>query len=304
MTLRVGVGLPVSGAWATTDLMRDVAVLADDLGYDSIWAFQRLLHPVDEEWGPPYHAVLDPLVSLGFVAASTTRIRLGVAVLNLPFYAPVVLAKSLVTLDRVSDGRLDVGLGIGWAWQEFAAVGAPMQGRGARADEFVAVLRAVMGPDPVSYEGEFYQVPASMIDPKPVQDPLPILLGGTVDAALRRAGRIADGWVSSSRVDLATIHRSIEVVRAAAAEAGRDPDRLRFVSRGVVRLADEPGPAGRKPLQGDVDQIRADLDSIAEAGVTEVFLDLNWDPRLVAEDVTEDRARAEAERTLRALAPR
>lgn len=303
MTLLLGTGLPVSGPWATPAALREVAALAEDLGYHSAWAFQRLLHPLDEEWGAAYHAVLDPLVALSYVAASTSRIRLGVAVLNLPFYPPVLLAKSLATLDRVCGGRLDVGLGIGWAQQEFTAVGASMAGRGARADEFVAVLRTVLGPDPVEHAGELYQVPPSRIDPKPVQDPLPLLLGGTADAALRRAGRIADGWISSSRTDLTRIGRSIELVRTAAADAGRDPDALRFVSRGVVRLTESPGDSDRRPLEGDVAQVRGDLDALAAVGVTEVFLDLNWDPRAAGDDVDEASALAHATWTLRSLAP-
>ncbi len=301
--MRIGVGLPVSGAWATPGTMHAVATLAEDLGYDSLWAFQRLLHPVDGEWGQAYHAVLDPLVSLAYVAASTTRVRLGVAVLNLPYYPPVLLAKSLVSLDRLCQGRLDVGLGIGWAPEEFAAVGASMAGRGARAEEFVAVLRTVFGPDPVRFDGELYQVPPSRIEPKPVQDPLPLLLGGGVEAALQRAGRIADGWISSSKTNLTRIGRSIEIVRAAAVAAGRDPDRLRFVSRGVVHLTDAPAGEDRRPLQGDVEQVRADLAALAAVGVTEVFLDLNWDPRTVADDVDEATGAAHAERTLRSLAP-
>lgn len=303
MTLVLGTALPVSGPWATPAALRQVAALAEDLGYHSAWAFQRLLHPVDEEWGAPYHAVLDPLVALSYVAATTSRIRLGVAVLNLPFYPPVLLAKSLATLDRVCDGRLDVGLGIGWAQQEFTAVGASMAGRGARAEEFVAVLRAVLGPDPVEHAGELYRVPPSRVDPKPVQDPLPLLLGGTADAALRRAGRIADGWISSSRTDLTRVGRSIDLVREAAAAAGRDPDTLRFVSRGVVRLTGSPGGPDRRPLEGDVAQVLDDLAALDQVGVTEVFLDLNWDPRAVGDDVDEATALEHADWTLRSLAP-
>src|SRR5205807_6917419 len=128
-----------------------------------------------------------------YVAAATETVRLGVAVVNLPFYAPVVLAKQLTTLDAVSAGRLDVGLGLGWAREEFVATGAPYTGRGARAEEFVACLKAIWTEDPVSYDGEHYQVPPSRVEPKPVQRPHPpVLLGGAAEPALRRAGRVAD----------------------------------------------------------------------------------------------------------------
>lgn len=300
----LGMGLPVSGTWATPEAMRQVATRAEDLGFASVWAFQRLLHPVDEDWGAVYHAVADPVAALSYVAAATERIRLGIAVVNLPFYAPVVLSKSLTTLDRLSHGRLDVGLGLGWAPQEFTAAGVPMERRGARAEEFVACLKAVWTQPEVEFHGEFYDIPRSRVDPKPVQQPHPpLLLGATAEPALRRVGRIADGWVSSSRLDLTSIDRSIAVVRAAAEQAGRDPARLRFVVRGVVRLTDGDGPSDRRPLQGSAAQVRDDLARLDQVGVTEVFVDLNWDPRSVSDGVDEASALANADRVLDAFAP-
>jgi probable F420-dependent oxidoreductase len=299
----LGVGLPVSGAWATPENMVHVATRAEELGYTSLWSFQRLLHPVDEDWGAVYHGVVDPVTALAFVAGSTSRIRLGLAVVNLPFYSPIVLSKALTTVDIVSKGRLDVGLGLGWAQQEFEAVGVPMAGRGARAEEFVACLKAIWTEQEVEHHGQFYDVPLSRVEPKPVQQPHPpLLMGGTADVALRRIGRIADGWISSSRTDLATIGESVDVVRSAAAEAGRDPSGLRFVTRGVVRMG-QTSTGDRVPLQGTADQIRGDLAALAASGVTEVFLDLNWDPDTVSADIDADTALDHAERVLTALAP-
>jgi probable F420-dependent oxidoreductase len=302
-TPALGLGLPVSGAWATPENMQHVAVRAEELGYASLWSFQRLLHPVDEDWGAVYHGVVDPVAALAYVAGCTSRIRLGTAVVNLPFYSPIVLSKALTTVDIVSKGRLDVGLGLGWAAAEFEAVGVPMEKRGARAAEFVECLKALWTQSEVEFHGQFYDVPLSRVEPKPVQQPHPpILMGGTADAALRRIGRIADGWISSSRTDLTTIGESIDLIRSAAAEAGRDPGALRFITRGVVRL----GPvssAERVPLQGSADQIRGDLQALAAAGVTEVFLDLNWDPETVADDVGAAAALDNAERVMTELAP-
>ncbi|HEY5134809.1 MAG TPA: TIGR03619 family F420-dependent LLM class oxidoreductase [Candidatus Nanopelagicales bacterium] len=302
--MRIGLGLPVSGTWATPGTLRHVASRADELGFDSLWAFQRLLHPVDQDWGSAYHSVQDPLTSLAFAAAVTSRIRLGVAVLMAPYYAPIVLAKALTTVDVLSGGRLDVGIGLGWSAQEFAAVGVPMERRGARAEEFVACLKAIWTQPEVEFHGEFYDVPLSRVEPKPVQSPYPpLLMGGGAEAALKRIGRIADGWISSSRTDLTTIGESIDVVRVAATEAGRDPDVLRFVVRGVVRLTAQPTSGeARIPLQGDAGQIRADLDALAVQGVTEVFLDLNWDDSTVGA-ADPDAALANADAVLTQLAP-
>lgn len=301
--MKLGFGLPVSGAWATPDTMRHVATRAEELGYDSLWTFQRFLHPVDEEWGRVYHSVVDSTTALAYVAAVTSRIRLGLAVVNSPFYSPIVLSKALTTLDIVSKGRLDVGLGLAWAPIEFTAAGATMARRGARSEEFVQALDATWTQDEVEFHGEFFDIPRCHVLPKPVQHPRPpVLLGGTAEVALRRAGRISDGWISSSRTDLATIGASIQIVRSAAAAAGRDADALRFVVRGVVRLTPEPLP-DRKPLQGRAEQIRADLAELAGVGVTEVFLDLNYDPRTVSDDVGESEGLANAELALTELAP-
>ena len=302
--MRIGLGLPVSGTWATPGTLRHVASRADELGFDSLWAFQRLLHPVDQDWGSAYHSVQDPLTSLAYAAAVTSRIRLGVAVLMAPYYAPIVLAKALTTVDVLSGGRLDVGIGLGWSAQEFSAVGVPMERRGARAEEFVACLKAIWTQPEVEFHGEFYDVPLSRVEPKPVQSPYPpLLMGGGAEAALKRIGRIADGWISSSRTDLTTIGESIDVVRVAATEAGRDPDVLRFVVRGVVRLTAQPTSGeARIPLQGDAGQIRADIDALAAQGVTEVFLDLNWDDSTVGA-ADPDAALANADAVLTQLAP-
>ena len=301
--MEIGTGLPLAGPWATPSTMRRIATLAEELGYASLWTFQRLLHPLDEEWGPSYHSVQDPITSLAFVAGLTSRIRLGLAVVNAPYYAPLVLAKALTTLDIVSDGRLDVGIGLGWAPQEFAAVGVPRERRGARGEEFVSCLRAIWTEPEVEFAGEFYQVPRCRVEPKPVQRPHPpLLLGGTADIALRRAGRTADGWISSSRTDLTAIGASIDLVRSAAVEAGRSVETLRFVVRGVVQCGAELGP-DRKPLQGSAEQIREDLARLAEVGITEVFLDLNYDPLVVADDVDPAWALEHAEEVLTALAP-
>lgn len=301
--LQVGVGLPLAGAWSTPDNLRRVARRADELGYASLWTFQRLLHPVDEDWGPTYQAVLDPVTALSHAAALTSRIRLGLAVVNLPWYSPVVLSKSLTTLDLLSEGRLDVGLGLGWAPQEFAAVGVSRDRRGARGAEFIACLKAIWTEPEVEFHGSFYDIPRVRVDPKPVQQPHPpLLLGGTADVALRRAGRIADGWISSSRTDLTTIGASIDVVRSTAADVGRDPERLRFVVRGVVRLR-PVGVQDRKPLQGTAEEIRGDLVELERQGATEVFLDLNYDPRIVSGEWDAAAALDHAELLLTEFAP-
>jgi len=304
--MKIGFGAPVSGAWATPENLAGFAARAEQAGYASLWSFQRLLVPDGSGMDPVYHSVLDPMAALAYAAAGTSRIRLGVAVVNLPFVSPAYLAKQAATVDILSGGRLDLGLGIGWMPEEFAATGAPMARRGARAAEYVAVLRELWADGRSEFSGEFYEIPRSSVAPKPVQPGgPPILLGGLARPALERAGRIADGWVTSSRTDLSRIAEGVGVIRAAAAEAGRDPDALRIVCRGVVRAGAEataPG-GGRLLLSGRPDQIREDTRWLAGQGVTEIFYDLNWDPQVGSPDADPASAAARAGEILDALAP-
>jgi probable F420-dependent oxidoreductase len=304
--MKIGFGAPVSGAWATPENLARFGPRAEQAGYASLWSFQRLLVPEGSGMEPVYRSVLDPMTTLAYAAAGTTRIRLGVAVVNLPFVSPAYLAKQATTVDVLSGGRLDLGLGIGWMAEEFAATGASMARRGRRTAEYVAVLRTLWAGGVREFSGEFYEIPRSTVAPVPVQPGgPPILLGGLARPALERAGRIADGWVTSSRTDLSRIAEGIGVIRAAAAEAGRDPEALRIVCRGVVRAGAEaaaPG-GGRLLLSGSFDQIREDTQWLASQGVTEIFYDLNWDPLVGSPKVDPAAATARATELLDALAP-
>jgi alkanesulfonate monooxygenase SsuD/methylene tetrahydromethanopterin reductase-like flavin-dependent oxidoreductase (luciferase family) len=206
----------------------------------------------------------------------------------------------------LSGGRHDLGLGIGWMPEEFALTGAEMARRGARSAEYVQVLRALWSGGAAAYDGEFYHVPAGTQAPAPVQPGgPPILLGGLAKPALERIGRLADGWVTSSRTNLARIDELIAVVKESAAAAGRDPEAMRVVCRGVVRAgAPVTGDNGeRLLLSGDYDQIRADTEWLGTRGVTEVFYDLNWDPQIGSPAASPDAAAGRAEEILYALAP-
>jgi probable F420-dependent oxidoreductase len=306
--IKVGFGAPVSGAWATPQNLASFAARAENAGYASLWSFQRLLIPDGKaaSMEPVYHSVLDPMAVLAYAAAVTSRIRLGVAVINAPFVSPGYLAKQAASLDVLSAGRHDLGLGIGWMPEEFALTGATQARRGPRTAEFIQVLRTLWADGPAGFGGEFYQVPSGDQAPKPVQPGgPPILLGGLARPALERVGRVADGWVTSSRTDLARISEQIDIVRQSAAAAGRDPAALRVVCRGVVRAgAEEAGPDGRRLLlSGSFAQIREDSEVLAAQGVTEVFYDLNWDRQIGSPAADPAAATARAAEILEALAP-
>ena len=301
--MEIGFGAPVSGAWATPRNLTELGRRAEGLGYSSLWTFQRLLAPAGTELAPVYRSVLDPMVTLGYLAAATSSIRLGVAVVNHPFISPLLLAKQAATVDVLSGGRHDLGIGSGWLAEEFTGSGAGMARLGARAEEYVPAVRALWnGQD---FSGSFYQIPAGRQDPRPVQRPgPPILLGGMSRAAMERAGRIGDGWVTASNADLARLGESIRVVHEAAAAAGRGPARI--VCRGVVRPG-EPAVSRttgeRRPLSGSYQQIRDDVRLLEGSGVTEVFYDLNFDPLIGDPAADEDLAVLRAREILEALAP-
>jgi probable F420-dependent oxidoreductase len=299
--MEMGFGIPVSGSWATPANIREICQRAESLGYSSLWSFQRTLYPGGDPIPMPYRSVHDPLAISSYVAAVTERARVSIAIVNLPFYAPIVLAKALTSIDILSGGRLDAGLGLGWNPDEFAAAGTPMDRRGARAEEFIACLRAIWTQEPVSFEGEFYQVPLSYVDPKPVQQPHPpILLGGSAETALSRAGRLAAGWVSASRFAATQVPGAVEVVRRAATEAGRDPDSLRIVIRAAVRVRDHDD---EQQFTGTLEKIRKDFADYAAAGATELFVDLNFDEQIGNPEVDPADSMRRAHEALDAFAP-
>ncbi|MCX9192257.1 LLM class F420-dependent oxidoreductase [Carbonactinospora thermoautotrophica] len=303
--MEIGFAVPVSGSWATPENQVRIARRAEELGYHSLWAFQRLLFPAEPatKWAEAYRSVQDPVVTLAYLAGHTERVRLGVAVLNMPFFSPALLAKQAATLDVVSAGRLDLGLGLGWSREEYAASGVPYEHRGRRGEEFLRALHALWTEEVAEFHGDFYDFPPVRLSPKPVQRPHPpVLLGGAAEPALRRAGRLADGWISSSGADLSRLKEPITMVREAARAAGRDPESLRFVCRGVVRVG-PPGNPERRPLTGSYEEIRGDLDMLRAQGVTELFYDLNFDPGIGSPNADPAASMRRAEEALEALAP-
>ena len=278
----------MAGAWATPQNQLRVARAAEDAGYHSLWVFQRLLYAIapknhypplpNQPWPKAFESVMDPIVSLTWVAAATKRVRLGASVLIMPYYTPVMLAKQLATLDLVSDGRLDVGLGLGWSEDEYEAVGVPFKDRGRRGDEFLKVLKAIWTQDEVQFDGEFYRVPRAKVLPKPLQKPHPpITVGGYSPVVVKRVVTLADGF-NGGNVPLDRIEPLVRELREAAIRVGRDPGTLQIVSRGSFNVFDMPQGKDRRPLMGTLAEIRDDIERYADAGLTELFLEPNFQP--------------------------
>jgi len=286
--MKLGVHLPVAGKGASPETIMQVALEAESLGLDSVWSWERLMRPtvpiaLGGAGGPVMDApemfgsVYDPIETLSYVAARTSRITLGTSVLDALFQSPIILARRLATLDQLSDGRLFVGIGQGWMDQEFEAAGVSMKRRGAGFEEHIMAMRAVWGPDPVSFEGRFYRIPEADIGPKPVRPGGPRLMAGAASpAAIERAGRLGVG-LTLVIFDWDTIREAVETFRAAASAAGHDPDMLPIMLQVNGNVTAEPLDE-RGPLLGSPEQVAADLDQAAELGVEHVYWNSNDDP--------------------------
>jgi probable F420-dependent oxidoreductase len=194
--MRLGIHLPQIGRKARPDGIKRAAIQAEELGYADVWTSEHIIVPAGAMY-PPSPIFYDPVLSLTWAAAYTSRVGLGTSVLVLPMRHPLPLAKELATLQNLSGGRLILGAGVGWMEAEFAALGVPFKERGRRTDEGIAMMRAVWSSDPVSFEAKW--IPAEIdhmrMLPKP-EKPIPIWVGGTSEPALKRALRL-DGWHGS-----------------------------------------------------------------------------------------------------------
>ena len=279
--MQIGFSLPNVGPIASTESITKIAQRAESLGYASLWTIERLLYPVklqapypgtpDGSLPEEYRHVLDPLDTLTFVAAQTKKIRLGTSVLDMPYHNPVVLARRLTTLDVLSNGRLSVGLGLGWNKDEMDATGADMKKRGALADEFLPLLKAIWTTNPVEFHGKFFNVPKSYIDLKPIQKPHPpIYMGAFVPAALNRVARLADGW-NPILLPMPVMAQVFEGIKQTAKDAGRDPASITMVVHAVVDLTDKPIDKDRNIFCGSRDQIAEDVRGCPNIGAQEIF---------------------------------
>ena len=284
--MRLGFALPQVGNAAGPEAVSTVAKRAEELGFDSLWVLDRLLYPVEPRAPYPigdgtlpvqYKTSMDPLQTLAFAAAQTKRIAVGSSVLNLPWYNPVLLARSLATLDVLSNGRLRVGLGMGWSPDEYEAAGVSWSGRGKRADELVRAIKTIWTTNPVEFRGEYVQIAKSFIDPKPVQKPHPpIYMAAYAPTALQRVARESHGWFPVG-IPIKALAEMFNGVKGMAKEAGRNPDELELIARGnPVELSDSPAGGDRADFTGTIDQIGADIAATKEAGAAELVLDVQF----------------------------
>jgi probable F420-dependent oxidoreductase len=274
--LRIGAKVPNSGPLPAERGIGAMAAELEQAGFDSLWVSDHVVMPAVVSSRYPFAAdgratwpadtpYIDAMIALTAIAAATHRARIGTAVLVLPLRQPVVLAKQAASIDVLSGGRLELGVGAGWLAEEFAALEVPFAGRGGRLDEWIEIARAVWTGAPAPYAGRHYTRPGGLHSgPAPLHS-IPLLIGGHSDAARARAAR-GDGWLaqqSAAALDPDELAAWIGAMRAAAAAAGRDPGPLRAVLR-IVDSAHRAGP------------VAAALPALARAGVTEIIVDTDW----------------------------
>jgi probable F420-dependent oxidoreductase len=281
--VRLGIAVPQSSldGQIRASTVREAVQQAEHRGFEDLWVWDGVDGPI------PF---LEPLDLLTYAAAITSRVRLGVAVLVLPQYNPLQLAKRLATLDHLSDGRSILGVGVGWGEAAYEGIGFPTDRLGARTEEAVAVIGSVWSQPRVQVEGDFWQIRDIAIEPKPVQRPRPpIWFGGSVPAALRRAVRLGDGWIGSGVRDLSDFKQQVSVVRRELDEHGRDPASFAISKRVYVHVAErghdaerlrrwfggvygDPGMADRYLVAGPIDSCVDQLEALCNAGAQHLLL--------------------------------
>ncbi len=214
----------------------DLCRRAEAAGFESLWGGEHVIMPstIDSKYpytpdgkipAEPETPIPDPLIWLAFAAAAAPTMRLGTCILIVPQRNPLVLAKELATLDQLSGGRVELGLGVGWLKEEFDALGVPWERRGARNDEYIEAMRALWAGPHAEFHGDFVDFDPVTCSPRPIQENIPILVGGDSDVALRRAVRMADGYFPGEG-DMDRLRGLVGRLRQMCEDADRDPDSI------------------------------------------------------------------------------
>jgi probable F420-dependent oxidoreductase len=287
--MKFGIMFANVGPYVEPDGAVGIARIAEEHGFDSLWTVEHTVVPDGYESQYPYSPdgrmpggddapIPDPLMWLAWVGAATTTIRLATGILILPQRNPITLAKELATLDRLSGGRVELGVGVGWLEEVFEALGVPFAGRGRRMDEYIEVMRVLWRDGgAASFHGESVNFDECHSNPKPVQPGgIPIVVGGHTEAAARRAGRLGDGFFPG-RSTVEELTGLLEVMRASAVECGRDPHAIEVTAGGAFDLdgAQQFADLGvhrivLPPLAWNLEKLRSRLGAFSESVIEKV----------------------------------
>ena len=276
-----GVHLPHLGRNVGRESLMGFAQEVDRLGFHSGWTSDHVCWPADVSSKYPYTddgsfpatpdmGWLDPIGTLQFLAACTENLRLGFTVLILPYRPPVATAKQLATIDVLSGGRLILGVGVGWMKEEADVLGMPWDNRGARSDEQLEIFERLFYDEHPSYDGAYYAFPEVGFEPKPIQQPVPIWVGGHTAAAFRRTARFGHAFHAAFQ-PLETVAEEWAAVQEACESRDRDPGELELSLRVHLDLAEVMEPY--KSIGGSVDKMVDTIGRMSEIGIGHVLLD-------------------------------
>ena len=290
--------LPSAGQQATKENLVHAAKQAEEEKFDSLWVWERLISPLNPQTPYPltpdgsypieFESLFEPLEALTFVAANTSKISLGTSIIDMLFHNPVVLARRFAALDILSEGRAIAGLGIGWSKDEYQISNISMENRGKRADEYIQLLKKIWTDDLVEFKGEFYNIPASKIGPKPLQVPhLPIYMGSFSPKAFGRVVKYADGWIGMIAGTLDDFENAVNMIRDMATkekEAHRNEENgFKIVLLTYPKVIENSSSSHNKeyerlPIMGTIDEIGNDLRRIKEVGVEHIIFGYSFLP--------------------------
>ena len=275
--MKFGFIIPHNFGLDDPDDVLNIGKRAEELGFDSVWVNHHILNVgyiFDRLGSKPYY---DAMTVLTWVAAHTERVRLGTTVLVLPYLNPLVLAKTLATVDVMSKGRLNVGVGVGALKPESDALGSTFETRGRYADESIKIMRELWESEDPEFDGEFFSFSGVKFSPKPIQKPgPPILIGGASRAALRRVATLGDGW-HPIRQSIADLKQNIATIHRLAEEAGRDPSEITVTVRTELDVLDSRSDGTESSMIGTADHLRATIEQYEEIGVSELVLSVSTD---------------------------
>jgi len=260
--MKFGIAFANTVTFVTGPGAAELGRAAEEAGFESLWTVEHILYPEGYQSTYPYapdgkmpgsgdSPIPDPLIWLAYVAAGTSNLKLATGISLLPERHPVTYAKEVATLDMMSNGRVILGIGIGWLKEEFEALDVPWEGRARRTEEYADVMRALWASDDVSYHGEFIDFDNISSNPKPAGDTVPIHIGGHSRAAAERAGRMGDGFFPAK----GEIAELFEIARQSAADNGRDPASIEMTGSHPGIFADDPGAAIEEAAEWGMDRM-------------------------------------------------
>ena len=298
--MELGLGLPQIGDLATPDNIVHVARTAESTGFDSLWVMDRLLRPTqprdpypgttDLSWPQSFASCLDPLETLTFAAAHTRRVTLGTSTLNVPWYRPLTMARRLATLDVLSNGRLRVGVGLGWSQDEFEALGLPRRGLGRRLDEQLDALEAIWA------DGQAASTATATGSPPARSDRSRSAARARRCTSAGSPRRVCSAWpVEATAGSPCSSHvtwsrRTSHASNSWPPKRIAIPTRCRLVVRANPTVSDIRVTGGSSPFHGTIEQIADEIKRFADIGTHEMHIDLQFSPGLTSASALIDTA--------------